>query len=282
MGRQDWGDVQAVTFGSPRARSVEAGGLLVTDVVFPAGAYIPPHIHDRTCVATTLAGSFDSRMRGRSHWSESSMFLTEPLAERHDNRIGAAGARVLIVQPDAARLELLRPFAPLLDAINHRSDVQVALVARRLCAELGSADPLTPLAVEGLALELVAAAARAFESRASDAAPAWCRRVRDRLHDAPHATPGLAELAALAGVHPGHLTREFRRQYRCSIGEYQRARRLDRAARLLTGGEESIASIAIAAGFADQSHFTRVFRRQFGCTPGAYRARARLTRRQGD
>lgn len=273
MGCDQRDDVRAVTFGSPRARSLEAEGLLVTDVLFPAGAYIPPHIHDRTCVATTLAGSFDSRMRGRSHWSEASMVLTEPIAERHDNRIGPAGARVLVVQPDAARQELLRPFSAFLDAINHRADLRVALAARRLSVELAAVDTLTPLAVEALALELLASAARAFLGRSSDGTPAWCRRVHDRLDDDPTGTPSLSALAADAGVHPGHLTREFRRHYGCSIGEYQRARRLERAARWLSESNEPIAAVAVSAGFTDQSHFTRLFRRQFGCTPGAYRSR---------
>ncbi|WP_323183165.1 helix-turn-helix domain-containing protein [Paraburkholderia sp. CNPSo 3076] len=48
--------------------------------------------------------------------------------------------------------------------------------------------------------------------------------------------------------------------------------RLDFACTELTRGRLSLAAIAEAAGFADQSHFTRVFRRRMGLTPGAYRA----------
>jgi AraC family transcriptional regulator len=48
--------------------------------------------------------------------------------------------------------------------------------------------------------------------------------------------------------------------------------RLDFACAQLTSGRHSLAAIAQAAGFADQSHFTRVFRRRMGLTPGAYRA----------
>ena len=39
------------------------------------------------------------------------------------------------------------------------------------------------------------------------------------------------------------------------------------------GSEESLASIALAAGFADQSHLTRAFKRSMGVTPRAYRRR---------
>jgi len=35
--------------------------------------------------------------------------------------------------------------------------------------------------------------------------------------------------------------------------------------------EMSLADIALATGFADQSHFTRAFRRVTGMSPGAFR-----------
>jgi AraC family transcriptional regulator len=252
---------------------IEAGGLLVTDALFPPCAYLTAHVHDRACVATTLAGSFDSRMRGRPYWSEASMFLCEPSGERHDNRIGNAGARVLIVQPDGYRVELVRPFVAFLDIINHQKAPEVTLIARRLSSEIAQADGVTPLAVEGLALELLAVAARTFEAEASEPAPAWLRRVRDCLHDDITVAPSLNRLAALAEVHPGHLTRAFRRHFGRSIGSYLRNLRLDWASRRLTGSDDSLAAIAASAGFADQSHFTRVFRTHFGCTPAVYRER---------
>jgi AraC family transcriptional regulator len=267
--------VEAVSFGSPRFRSVEAGGLLVTHAAFPADQYLRPHVHDRTCVAITLDGAFDSRMRGRSYWSTASMLLSEPAGERHDNRFGPGGARIVIVQPDAKRMELLRPVARFLDSVSHRTDPAVALLARRLSVETGASDGVAPLAVEGLALELLATAARAFEP-ARDPAPGWLARVRDRLHDGFADSPTLAELAALAGVHPGHLTRAFRRHYGRSIGAYLRGRRLDWAAERLAVSDEPLAAIAASAGFADQSHFTRLFRMRFRCTPAVYRARVRL------
>ena len=267
--------VELVSFGSPRFQSAEAGGLLVTHAVFPPRDRLCPHVHERTCVATTLYGSFDSGMRGRSHWSRSAMVLTEPAGERHDNTFGAAGARVLVVQPDGRRVELLRPFAGFLDSINHFSDPHIALLARRLSLEIARPDGVTPLAIEALGLELLAVAARRFASRAAGrSVPPWLARVRDRLHDGFADSVTLWELAAIAGVHPGHLTRMFRRHFGRSVGAYQREVRLDWAAGQLGACGDRLAAIAASAGFSDQSHFSRAFRQRFGCTPGEYRARA--------
>ena len=266
--------VEPITFGSPRFQTIEAGGLLITDALFPPSERLCPHVHERTCVATTLDGGFDSRMRGRSHWSRASMLLTEPAGERHENRFGTTGTHVLVVQPDARRLELLRPFTRFLDSINHFCDPQIGLLARRLSVEIGRPDDLTPLVSEALALELLTVAARRFEPARSEAVPLWLARVRARLDEGFVDRPTLEELSRIADVHPGHLTRTFRRHYGRSIGAHLRAVRLEWTARRLAASDEPLIGIAAAAGFADQSHCTRAFRQHFGCTPGQFRSRA--------
>jgi transcriptional regulator GlxA family with amidase domain len=45
----------------------------------------------------------------------------------------------------------------------------------------------------------------------------------------------------------------FRRHYRCSVGDDLRQLRLDYAAQELTPSDKSLAEIAAAAGFYDQS-----------------------------
>jgi AraC family transcriptional regulator len=267
--------VEPVSFGSPHFESIEAGGLLVTHAVFPPRARLCPHVHDRTCVATTLQGRFDSGMRGRSYWSTPGMVLTEPAGERHSNLFGTGGARVLVVQPDARRVDLLRPFSGFLDSITHVADGRIGDLARRLSFEIAHRDDVTPLAIEAIGLELLATAARRFESnRSPGVPPRWLTRVRDRLHDELATPVTLGELARLADVHPGHLTRMFRRHYGCSIGAYRRALRLDWTAGRLVVGDSPLAALAADAGFADQSHLARAFKQRYGCTPGEYRTRA--------
>jgi AraC family transcriptional regulator len=79
-------------------------------------------------------------------------------------------------------------------------------------------------------------------------------------------------MAAAAGVHPVHLAREFRRFERCTVGEYIRRLRIERACNELSNSNDSIAAIASGTGFYDQSHFGRIFKRVVGMTPIEYRA----------
>jgi hypothetical protein len=116
------------------------------------------------------------------------MLLTEPAEERHENVFGTAGAHVLVVQPDSHRAELLRPFTRLLDTINHLTDPQVGLIARRISIEIARSDDLTPLAAEALGLELLSLAARQFTPT---------RARQDSREPARCAPPWLAAFASL-------------------------------------------------------------------------------------
>ena len=62
-----------------------------------------------------------------------------------------------------------------------------------------------------------------------------------------------------------------------SFREVLAALRVERAARMLSHDNRSLAEIAYACGFSDQSHFSRVFSKALGQSPGDYR-KARQTR----
>jgi AraC family transcriptional regulator len=67
----------------------------------------------------------------------------------------------------------------------------------------------------------------------------------------------------------------FARMFKTSMGEsphrYVLRKRLDRGLELLSNTRLSVAEIAAACGFADQSHFNRMFRRFSGLPPLAFR-----------
>jgi AraC-like DNA-binding protein len=80
-------------------------------------------------------------------------------------------------------------------------------------------------------------------------------------------------LARLAHMSVRAFERKFRRTFHVTPQTYLRKLRLRVASRSLVYGGQTLAEVAAACGFADQSHFTRVFRRQFGVTPRTYRYR---------
>ena len=265
-------NVVPVTLGSPRFKRRELGSLRVTEAVFPPRAELPLHGHERPIMAVILEGSWDERIGGRRYDCLPGSVLIEPAEERHVNRFHDAGARVLIVELDVSRLELYQPCGRLLGESGCFTDWGVAALGRRVVTELVSPDDLSGLAIEGLALEMLAHAARKPRLPGARTTPAWFSRVRERLHAEYSRSLRLADLAETAGVHPMHLARAFRHETGMSVGTYLRRLRLDWSADRLTHTKTPLAEIALRAGFADQSHFTRTFRRYTGVTPRAYRA----------
>jgi AraC family transcriptional regulator len=79
----------------------------------------------------------------------------------------------------------------------------------------------------------------------------------------------LADIAGAAHLSPYHLTRVFKKATGISPHQYLVQVRVNSARSLLTAGagDRSLAEIAAAVGFADQSHLTRHFKRMLGITP---------------
>ena len=148
-----------VHFGSPRFRTAEHGPFLVTDARFPAGLVLPPHEHERTVIAVTLDGGFDSVMCGRPHVCLTGTVLIEPAGERHGNHF-ARDTRVLILQPDLSRRHEFEPCARALDRPVTFASVPARTLAQRLQIEVDAPDSLSPLSIEASCLELIALTAR--------------------------------------------------------------------------------------------------------------------------
>ena len=89
----------------------------------------------------------------------------------------------------------------------------------------------------------------------------------------------LADVATAVGVQPSHLAHAFRRHFRTTVGAYVRSLRLDWALEQIARSNLSLAEIAAAAGYSDQSHLTRECRRIAGVSPGKHRMTVKQVRK---
>jgi AraC family transcriptional regulator len=83
----------------------------------------------------------------------------------------------------------------------------------------------------------------------------------------------LEDMAAAVHASPFHLARQFKRVTGVTPHQYLVQVRVNAARSLLSAGsgQRSLAEVAAAVGFADQSHLTRQFKRHFGVTPSRLR-----------
>jgi AraC family transcriptional regulator len=81
----------------------------------------------------------------------------------------------------------------------------------------------------------------------------------------------LSTLAEQIGFSAYHFARLFRRSTGESPHQFVLGQRIERAKILLGEADLSLAQVALASGFANQSHLTQAFKRYLGFTPAAYR-----------
>ncbi|MDD5198820.1 MAG: AraC family transcriptional regulator [Terrimicrobiaceae bacterium] len=79
------------------------------------------------------------------------------------------------------------------------------------------------------------------------------------------------EIARFAGISPSHFSRLLRERTGRSFTDLMRQCRVDLASELLLRTEQSLAEIAGACGFCDQSYFTHVFQQAKQMTPRQFR-----------
>lgn len=255
------------------ARTVHVPGFTLRLGVHPPRSALPRHDHDQPTICYVMRGGFTEYSGGEAAACGPATLKVMPAGEPHWNRFGDRATQGLRIDVDVARFADLPVIARTLDERHHRSGGAAGELARRLVAALTRADEPGTVAAEGLALELVAALAPAKDAGGSSAPPRWLRTAEEMIREGYRDRLTVAELARSVDVHPATLSRRYRKQFGCTIGDRIRSLRVDHAARELLETSEPLSEIALRAGFYDQSHFTNLFRRSLGVTPAAYRTR---------
>ncbi len=94
------------------------------------------------------------------------------------------------------------------------------------------------------------------------------------VHAEPWQRVPAAEAAEACGLSLSRFHALFRESMRTSFGRFGLNVRLAYAAHRLVHTNQTVASVATSAGFADDSHFHHCFTEHYGCTPAKYRDRS--------
>lgn len=157
-------------------------------------------------------------------------------------------------------------------------DPAIECFGKLILAEIDRPEhPTQPLIVESLSCGLAAHLLRRYNAfdlpppdRPAGLRPRILERVVGYVEDNIDRSITLVELAAIAEVSRFHFARMFRLSTGLSPIAFVERSRLRRARQYLQDGTLSIAEIALAVGFSDQSEFTRRFHRHVGTTPAAF------------
>lgn len=247
--------------------------LTLRETLHQAYSRLPSHAHDAASICLTLTGKGIEHINGASIVAEAGCVITRAPKLRHSDQYGAVLHRGLMIELEDKWLNTCRHFLRVFEGHRHFTGGPVPALALRVYRESRVKDTIAPIIVEGLMLELLGHASRSL-IKSPIRLPGWLIQARDLLHEHFNDSLSLMEIAAIVGVHPTHLARTFKKHYRTTVGEYVRRLRLDWATRRLSETEDSIADIASAAGFYDQSHFSHLFKQHTGYSPAEFRAAA--------
>jgi AraC family transcriptional regulator len=251
------------------------GPFTLRENLYASGLVLPKHSHPRAYITFVIEGAFRERYASRSIVCRTGMIRYLPAGEVHENEIQVR-SRCLHVSSDPSSFEQLRqqPAVPRRPA--EMNGLTTTWLANRLYAEFSRQDTASAMAIEGLVLEILAEIARSEAADTSLLAPHWLKHATEIVESRFLERLSLTEIASEVGVHYVHLSRQFHKYNRCTVGELIRRRRVQYASHLLAHSRTPLAEIALICGFSDQSHLSFLFKRYMGLSPSKFRSLAGL------
>jgi AraC family transcriptional regulator len=256
-------------------RSTKISNLHLQEIQFPAECNFPMHAHPHSLFCIALSGScveaYGNRLR------EYQPFTLEylPMDHSHSLKVPRMNLRAFSVEIPPSWLDKIREYSLTADECVYTHGGLLGSLLLNLYKEFREMDAASPVAIEGIALEMLAEASRSHKVVSDRQPPPWLKQALDLLHQhfSDHLT--ITQIATAVGIHPVHLAREFRKFHRCTIGDYIRKLRIEQACHALARSDCSLSQIALSAGFSDHSHFSRIFKRFMRVTPTEYRDASR-------
>ena len=111
----------------------------------------------------------------------------------------------------------------------------------------------------------------AFQSVSRGLSPWQEKRAKELLASGLQGEMSVEDVAHACRLSRGHFSKAFRESTGLAPHAWLVQHRLHNAKRLLSDSHSSVADIALACGFSDQSHLTRMFSRLIGIPPATWR-----------
>lgn len=252
-------------------KSLEMADFIMSEINHPAKSRISSHSHENAHFCFVIDGAYTEFHRKNELVCKPLTLTFRHSGEIHADEFHERDVRVFIIEISPQWNDrLLETGLKLNNNAQFKGGLLPQLVSR-LNREFHLPDSAAPIIIEGLALEIIAETARYSAKEAGSTTPRWLKQAHELLHSRFFESLSLRQIAAEVKVHPVHLATTFRQKYGYTVGEYIRQLRIEYACREIAKGKESLAQIALNAGFSDQSQFTKTFKRQTGMTPASYK-----------
>ena len=221
---------------------------------------MPEHAHDWPLLSLFVIGAYSNETEIGEKFISGPSAVFYRAGAAHRNTIAAVGFEQIEIEFDPTWLgRRLLPTVPVRQWIGGRAGAEARQLARACDGELSES-----LFRAALQRFLLAASQQPEGERVP-----WIGTITRRLRE--DSTLKITDLAGEVGRHPSWVGSAYRQASGEGLQETAARFRVERATRLLRETAQPYASIALEAGFCDQSHMNRTFRRVLGRSPTTVR-----------
>jgi AraC family transcriptional regulator len=258
-------------FGACLLWQAEHAGITVSKIKSGSARKCSQHTHRQAFFSLLVSGHY-SETYGNGVLNYRPFDLGfHPEGTEHSDRTDEAGSIFFLIELEQPWVGRLLEYSAVDDLRPRLCNPQASWLAARLYSARAGIG-LSPLALEGVVLELLATLAPCRRNERN--APRWIGSVRDLLNATYACRHTLGSIARILDLHPVYLARTFRKFQGESPAEYLMGVRIRVAMNQLANSELPVSEIALLSGFFDQSHLTRALKQHTGMTPAAFRMSA--------
>jgi AraC family transcriptional regulator len=245
--------------------------LFLRKTSYMPGDWSGKHFHENARFVFVLKGKFVEKYERRERFCQPFTCIFRPPLEKHSETY-SAGVVCLSVDISPSWLKRLENYSINLNTSNAFLNRLMPSKINKICSEMITNDGVSALAIDTLITEFAIETYRNSSVSKKGKSPRWLKIAIEFIDEHFSSNLTLNEIASIAGIHPVHLARVFKRVYHCTIADYIRELRIKSARQMLLKSNLSLAQIAFENGFTDQSHFTKIFKRLTDKTPAEYKS----------
>jgi len=240
--------------------SFSTAGLTVSETIYHQKVFEGWHYHENHHITLILRGGNREQRKQQEIIAAPGAVLRYNEGELHRNMHTQHPSRNINLEIEGSFLA--RHQLQFTD-LQHSPGLKLSLL--KIYKESRLADAASVTSIEASLLHL-------FSPRTSKNTPPWIIQLRNLLHDRWNESLSLDELSAQLNVHPVTISKYFPRYFSCTLGEYLRKLRIEKAVDLMQQEQMSLTELAYHCGFFDQSHFIRAFKLYTGFRPKEFLA----------
>jgi AraC family transcriptional regulator len=249
-------------------KTIHVNGITLTDTEYTQPK-VDWHYHENAYFTFILQGNVIEGNKKEVYHCPAGTLLFHHWQDPHYNIKPEGFTRGFHVEIDKHWFDPLLLGGENLEGSVNITNPDVKLLMHQIFRETKIEDGISALSIEALLMEILEKLNRKNEKTATKK-PHWVLLIDQILHDQLSENLTLDELAKACNIHPVNLSKGFSRYFHCTLGEYIRKLKVEKALSLMSQNL-SLTEISYQCGFYDQSHFIRCFKDLNGINPLQHR-----------